>query len=433
MEGNSVVNRFSRSIYHEHLDEASFLYTQRLYLLDDPEFEWMDLERFEERFASHIYAAAAGGDGAIKLCTEKVHDDAGTLHAVARVFCRRRRFDGIRYILETTDPGDPEKVMAIGRALAADIPSDRVWDWLNVIISDFPEFVQVTAHTAFYRHINFCDILAPNLYGETGPDALRMIVRASGRSKPIMFEKRRLTGFLISALEHDDSEIRKEAAIALLRLDDTDILDLCRKHTGAEIWPLIPLCLGGNRQDIPLLLDVAGLHSSPDCFIALGLFGDTGAIPLMIYHLDKENGQFAAEALQLITGAGLFEKVLLPPKFDIRELFDDELEQYKKDGTLPDYIRGKTITRISRDPETWQAWWKGNEKLFDPALRYRFGKPHSPLVLLECLAHPKTPRIIRDLTAEELAIRYGTSVPFETDMFVEEQRQALKQMRGLLT
>ena len=426
-------NQFIRSTYHKHLDEACFLYDQRLYLLDDSAFGWMDLERFEERFNAHIHALAAGGENALKVCAARVQNDGGVLHAAARVFCRQRRFDGIRYVLEIIDPEESGKIMALGRALAADMPLDRVSDWLGIIVSDFPEFTPTAAFAVLYRRLNFTPMIPVILSRVISPDTLKMIVRAAGRSSFDTIGKSKLIKFLLSALEYDDTEIRKEAAIALLRLGDTDIIDLCRKHAGTEIWTLVPLCLGGNRQDVPLVLDIADSHPSPDCHTALGLFGDISAIPLMISHLDKEHAESAAEALQLITGAGLFEKVLLPPEFDIRELFDDELERYKRDGTLPGYIKEKSITRISQNPETWRAWWAANKDRFDLSLQYRHGMPHSAGVLLDFLSHPKAPRILRALTAEELCIRYGIDAPFETDMFVARQRQALMQMRNFLT
>ena len=40
------------------IEEASFLYEQRLSLFDDPEITWLDIEDFEERFEAHI-----DGDG----------------------------------------------------------------------------------------------------------------------------------------------------------------------------------------------------------------------------------------------------------------------------------------------------------------------------------------------------------------------------------
>ncbi|NOZ85225.1 MAG: hypothetical protein GXP49_02970, partial [Deltaproteobacteria bacterium] len=44
-----IMNDFAIKIYLEALEEASFLYEQRLGLFDDPEITWLDVEDLEER------------------------------------------------------------------------------------------------------------------------------------------------------------------------------------------------------------------------------------------------------------------------------------------------------------------------------------------------------------------------------------------------
>jgi len=55
---------FSTGIYQEHLEEASFLYEQRLSLFDDPEITWLDIEDFE----AHIDGLVVGEDLALLVC-----------------------------------------------------------------------------------------------------------------------------------------------------------------------------------------------------------------------------------------------------------------------------------------------------------------------------------------------------------------------------
>jgi len=43
------IRAFNIELYQEHLEEASFLYEQRLGLLNDPELTWKDLDEFEQR------------------------------------------------------------------------------------------------------------------------------------------------------------------------------------------------------------------------------------------------------------------------------------------------------------------------------------------------------------------------------------------------
>jgi hypothetical protein len=142
----------------------------------------------------------------------------------------------------------------------------------------------------------------------------------------------------------------------------------------------------------------------------------------------NELAESAAMSLNLITGAEIYEEVFIPEEIDEDELFEEELEKFKQ-GQVPTRPDGQpfgiTITRLSQKPEDWQKWWAENKSRFDPGIRYRNGKPYSPACLLENLESEKSPRQVRQLAYEELVIRYGIDFPFETDMFVAQQKQAL--------
>ena len=135
-------------------------------------------------------------------------------------------------------------------------------------------------------------------------------------------------------------------------------------------------------------------------------------------------------ALQLITGAQLYEDVFIPDEIDEDELFEEEREKLQQ-GQIPTRPDGQpfgtNITRLSLKPEDWQKWWTENKRHFDPKIRYRHGKPYSPACLLEILESEQSRHKVRQLAYEELVIRYGVDFPFETDMFVTQQKQALAQ------
>src|SRR5688572_29586831 len=83
---------FYARLYLEHLSEASFLYEQRLALLDDPELTWPELDDFEQRLEAHIDALVLGEDLALDLCRQRaVEGDVGECHTALRVVSRRRR------------------------------------------------------------------------------------------------------------------------------------------------------------------------------------------------------------------------------------------------------------------------------------------------------------------------------------------------------
>src|SRR6476620_1226608 len=97
---SEATRRFSADLYLEHLEEASFLYEQRLGLYDDPEITWLDIGKVEERFAAHLDALIGGGDGALEICQQKCEQgEPGDLYTAVCVFCRSGRRDLLGAVL----------------------------------------------------------------------------------------------------------------------------------------------------------------------------------------------------------------------------------------------------------------------------------------------------------------------------------------------
>jgi hypothetical protein len=121
---------------------------------------------------------------------------------------------------------------------------------------------------------------------------------------------------------------------------------------------------------------------------------------------------------------------------DEDELFEDEREQVRKDQLVlrPDgKPYGENVVRLSQKPVGWQQWWNNNKQRFKAGLRYRSGILFSPGALVENMAFEKTPRKIRQLAYEELVIRYGVDIPFETDMPVRQQQDAIAKWKSWVT
>lgn len=230
-------------------------------------------------------------------------------------------------------------------------------------------------------------------------------------------------------LQYEDESIASAAALALLRLGGREAVDLCLRYVDSHAWPFVILGLGGSRSIVSFLLKKASDDTaSADCLTALGLQGDVSAIGTLICRLTHEKlAGTAATALNLITGAELYEEVFITEKIDEDELFNEEIEKLKRGESLypPGEEPGITITRISQEPEAWHKWWEEHKLRFNPGVRYRNGKPYSPACLLESLESEKCPRKVRQLSYEELVIRYGIDFSFKTDMFVVEQKQTI--------
>jgi hypothetical protein len=136
---------FETELYQEHLEEASFLYEQRLTLFDDPEITWLDIADFEKRFEAHIDALVVGVDLALNVCkAQAMEGDFGELHAAVRVFCRQNRLDFVQECLEALDPEDTERVQAISDAHNHELPAE--WE---------DEFIRSGGRSLLYKFLFF--------------------------------------------------------------------------------------------------------------------------------------------------------------------------------------------------------------------------------------------------------------------------------------
>lgn len=416
---------FAVGICQEHLSEAYFLYEQRLRLLDDRELSWKDLGDFEERFEAHIDGLVVGEDLALEVCKQQASEgDFGELHAAMRVFCRQNRLDLVLETIEAIAPEDTEKLQAVADALNNELPKAWEKDFIGLLQYGNQKLVTILPKLLGYRRIAAGTELLQALQ-ENGAYSTSTLIWSLGRLR----ERNARMPLFNTYLQHEDEAVRSATALALMRIGEPQTITYCLRCAREQNWPILPLGLGGSRSAIPVLREVASSGKpNPDCLIALGLLGDISAIDtLLTQFANAELAGAAAQALNLINGAEIYEEVFIPEPIDEDELFDEELEKLKRGEPLypPGKEPGTTITRLSQKPEAWRQWWTANKSRFNPQIRYRNGKSYSPACLLENLESEKSPHQVRQLAYEELVIRYGVDFPFETDMFVAQQKQAL--------
>lgn len=244
--------------------------------------------------------------------------------------------------------------------------------------------------------------------------------------------------FLRELIAHDDGAVRSAAILALLRLGDHQFIQESLDTPPDRPMPWPTIAVGSSRGLVNrLLTNVTRETPSTDELIALGLLGDVAAVPVLLVHLSQEElAPAAALGLNVITGAELYEKAFIPEVMDEDELFEDEKEQVRKGQPVlrPDgKPYGENVVRLSQKPEDWQSWWTANKLRFRAGLRYRSGVPFSPGALVENLAFEKMPRQVRQLAYEELVIRYGADIPFETDMPIKQQHAAIAKWKEWVT
>jgi uncharacterized protein (TIGR02270 family) len=418
---------FSFELYREHLEEGAFLYDQRGALLADPELAWDDLDDFEQRLDAHVDALVVGGEFALEVCGERAAaGDPGELHTAVRVFCRQDRFDLLMDCIQRLCTGDKEPLRAIRNALNHELPGHWAQQVEAILDEGSEVSMAVFAKVVGYRRLSMVGPLMDALK-KSGEQMLHPVIWALGRIRGLQ------SGNAIMAyLSHADPPVCTEAAFSLLRMSNglqaSQWLDRIRVQDGR----ILSIGLGGQRGMIGTVLkQIERGRANNDCPIALGMLGDIAAVePLIDLMAHEEMAHSSALALNMILGADLYEKVFLPDEMDADELFDDEHDTSEGDNAAKP--AGTTVDMLIKRPDEWRQWWKANGTKFHPDICYRQGQPYSPQSLLEILKDSRSPRMLRNIAYEELVIRYGLDIAFETDMTVREQKAAVAQYEGLI-
>jgi len=430
LEFDQARHDFRRRVYWDHLAEASFLFEQRCGLFRRSDIAWRSMAATEKRLEANLDALMVGGDLALEVCRQQaVEGDPSELQAAVCVFCRQDRMDLVVEALKAFDPRDAERIKAVSDALNHETIEKSLGQAIQIIQRGNSTESSLLARGLGYRRLS--DGMALLQVWEKNRSVLSQnLVWALGRLRP---PAARLL-LLDQGLESKDEAIRVASAMSLLRLGEFQAVNRCLQLARSETWPLLPLGLGGGLSAVRVLLEVAATTPSPDSLTALGLLGDVSAVEVLLSHLLKPDLSLtAAQSLNLITGAEIGESVFISEPVDEDELFSEEIKKQNEGATERSEAqqpKGNTIIRLSQKIEDWRKWWSDNKTRFNPKIRYRHGEQYSPACLLEYLESPKSPYAIRQLAYEELVIRYHVDFPFEADMFVSEQNEALSKYRA---
>jgi uncharacterized protein (TIGR02270 family) len=419
--------QFNIELYREHLDEASFLYQQRLAYLHDPEVKWPELANWEDRFEAHVDALVIGEDLALEICRQRAAEgDAGEKHAALSVFCRQGRWDDALAMLQTVDPGDDGLARAVSDALRAESPSDWRGHLLELFESEQPQLTSVLARVIGYRRIPAEEALLQKLASQP-PLGTADIAWALGR-----VGSRKSISPLSALLDSDDESTTEAAAIALVRLGDDGVVNRAMHAASQQRWARRALGIGGGPAAVGVLLDLLTGEPDQDTVLALGLLGDLGAVaPLLALMEHDAVGATAAIALNTMTGARLYGNTFVPDQFDPDELTEDERAAYDRDGTVPTR-QGAPYGTFEfgpvRDQASWRKWLDDNKQQFSREYRWRMGHPYCPSAVIESLRSSTSPYMVRTASYDELVARYGLNVPFEVELRVKQQPRFLQDM-----
>lgn len=416
----------------EFVEEASFLYEQRLAMIGDAEVGWRDLDDFERRLDAHLDGLLVAGDVAVPVCQEHAASgDPGNLYAAIAFACRAQNRGLLAQILAVIDGEETGLADAVARGLAFNAPAA----WRPALSDLLP--AECTGRMSILARVSGYLRLTPTaellLAADNDHEALATVLWAFGRIPDAA-----LRAPLWKHLRHDDASLRAVAALALLRKGDRQTLQECTRQAAEHSLSPIPLALAGGRQiGHTLITRMRGATDvSGEDLQAAGLLGDVSVVEPLVECMAVEGlSADAALALQILTGAGLHEEVFIADDIEPDEIGEDQYYRAGEDGTVrraDGGPAGTTQIRLCEDATIWRQWWHEHASKFPAQYRYRSGRPVTPRVLLADLRAGATPHSLRQWTYEELVIRYGLGEPFEADMLVADQLRALARMESWL-
>jgi len=424
---------FNIDLFREHLEEASFLYEQRRKLYDDPEVTWLGIGEFELRLKAHINALVSGEDVALEICERQAREgEPGELYAAVCVFCQLGRRESVSEVLRRLDTDNAVRSQAVSDAMKDEMPTEWTEALAAGVARGHEKLIPIVAHCVGYRRLAGQDAVA-KLVERVSEKGLAQVIWALGRIGGDAVVSQ-VSGYV----GHEDAAVRTNAVMALLRQGDERAIAACRTRAlRGDAAMCLPLAVCGGRSDAASLQKAVLTQAvTPELVIALGVLGELGAVRLLVDRLTDEGlGAAAATALQLITGADLREEAFIPEVVEEDELFDDERQVYRETGEAPKHVDGRpfgvNVKRVSQSQHDWRHWLEEHKMQFDASQRYRLGKPFSLSTLVDTLVSPSFGRQVRSMAYEELVIRYGIDIPFETEMRVGQQKRQINAIARL--
>ncbi len=381
------IRGFLVEMYEEHLLEASALYDQLRTLPTDPEVTWRETGEFEDRLEAHLDALVVGGNLATETCRRRsVEGDLGELHAAVRIWCRLGDLQPVAAKIKGA-LRKRQRLSAIAAALRSDLPS-ACEGWLLEFAATEPAFLTTFALIAGCRRMRAGANLALQALEQAKPKEVSRTLWACGRVCGPEHHR-----YLRAYLEHDDVSCKQAAALTLLRLGDTNMLEFCLRRASAD-WAVLPLALACGQDSWRTLTRQFQSQPTEARIQALGIAGDVESIDALVSLVNKDQTHTAAaEALRFAAAAPA-------------DVFANSADCHR--------------------------WWHQQRGNYVPGMRYRHGAVFSPETLVAQIEMERSTYTERRIAAEELSVRYGIDAGFEPDAPVSEQMRSIERMKELV-
>lgn len=421
LQNHPFTKQFLREFHEEHLEEIGFLLNQRQIYLYDPEIPWPKVSETDERVLAHLDAMDAGGELALQCAREYLADeDECLVLASAYVLGSIGNVDtDLKILIEGLSNANEDLIPVWVHALKlAKLP--LIARHTTVLLdSQRPEYRAAAAQILGYRREG-----DPPRFLALVQDADTRVQAAAALALGKL-NYRQAVPDLEWFLFQNATPYPEAIVLALLLLGSRRTLDYCRRacQKNEPPFPQLPyfLAVAGSIQDFSRLLHMCSSHEmAGHALTAMGILGNIAAVPTLIQYLETEDAvikRVAASSLNLITGAGLRETVVVEEK-EVEEAYEFESEEE------PTVLK---IEQVSTNADAWDQWWHGHKSKFNPTIRWRRGKPFELASCIAEMGHHSSLFLDRERASQELIVRSGHYIAFEPDWFIHRQKQAIEQ------
>lgn len=433
---------FVRMRARDAFEEIAMVGMQRAPLPGD---HWRTSLSLERRMLAAIDLIAALGPVAIahvpRLVADAPAKDPSRAFAIAMVLGTIAGRDALAAAEHAllSNARDAAFTARFGEGLVL-VPHDRLAVALRTLLSEPEPAVRAMAIDVLgYRGLATADELVA-----AASDVPVVAARAFRRlaSSPVP----ELEALALAWDETDDDDLRGSVLTAVAAAGSPraqQMLASALSSPSADTAALL-LALTGDERDAELLRARARGSPSAGLATALGWGGAVTAVGDLIDLLDDDDPgvQLAAGiALERITGAGLWEEVLVeseeievadPPEPDVGERAPMKLSRAVSDPRdLPPDPARERVERPSTDPARWRAYWLERGPSLPAGMRLRRGRPYTPLVSVAELDTGPVTLEERRLLQLELVVRTGAIVRFDPHDFVVVQERAIERWRAV--
>lgn len=412
-------------IWEEHLDEAAFHWSQWERALLAPDFTLAETAEREERLLAHLEGLEdeAALDTVVRPAFES--EEPPRLSAATHALLALGQVDEVLVRLRGATG---EARTAMGRALeVCEAPSlgARLRELLTVEDLDLQARV---LEALVFRQEASAEVLGRFLLH----DEPRARVAALRGAAPLPEDTVR--GRLPALLDSAHPGLRSAAMEAGLASGARLAWEVCRQAVrsgathGAE--PLVLLALGGDEEDVRLLVELLeSAERRPRVLWALGFSGRVAAMEACVKYLAEPSvARLAGEAFSAMTGLRLEGPHALPPGERPPGAPPPPEEQEDLDANLvPSPEEDLPWPHVAAVTD----WWHEARRRFEKGQRYLLGQPFRGPVLLEALE--TSPMRRRHVLARELTIRTRGQHVIPTRAFTRRQYAALDRARSACT